>query len=524
MMFRKLNKLTESGYYPDTILDIGAHHGNWTSSMMSIYPNSKYYLFEGIDYQQLQKFKNNSNISVYNVLLNDKIDEVEWYEEKNTGDSFFKEKTYHFINTKPIKKTTIDLDTIIDRDNILKDSNNIFVKIDCQGAEIPILKGSKKIFNITDFIILEMPLFGQYNEDVPNFSEHIQFMNDIGFIPFDILDNHHINGYNMQLDMLFINAKSDIYMKFKEKPIIHSIMLSNFERRHVINYIKKKKEINPNFKVIDIGGSAKYTSWSYPVIDYIVDIMKPQDYNGKIEYFELNVNFESDFNKLLDYVNKNGKFDFCICSHIIEDISLPQVLLNNVKNIANEGFIGIPSKYRELSRVEGDYVGYIHHRWIYSIKNNELLGFPKTNFIDFEKKLTDIGDPQDNLMDLSFFWKNSIPYSIINNNYMGPSVSDVIKYYDELIIDDIDILKEKSLTLYHIEHIKNYKNINGDFVFVLMLMENLVTDLKIMENFGFIPYDIQVQKDVLGRVDLNMLFINKNHEENIIVNKKLMEG
>ena len=127
-------------------------------------------------------------------------------------------------------------------------------------------------------------------------------------------------------------------------------------------------------------------------------------------------------------------------------------------------------------------------------------------------------------MDLSFFWKNSIPYSIINNNYMGPSVSDVIKYYDELIIDDIDILKEKSLTLYHIEHIKNYKNINGDFVFVLMLMENLVTDLKIMENFGFIPYDIQVQKDVLGRVDLNMLFINKNHEENIIVNKKLMEG
>ena len=103
-MFRKLNKLTESGYYPDTILDIGAHHGNWTSSMMSIYPNSKYYLFEGIDYQQLQKFKNNYNITVYNVLLNDKIDEVEWYEEKNTGDSFFKEKTYHFINTKPIKK------------------------------------------------------------------------------------------------------------------------------------------------------------------------------------------------------------------------------------------------------------------------------------------------------------------------------------------------------------------------------------------------------------------------------------
>ena len=28
---------------------------------------------------------------VKNVLLNDKIEEVDWYEERNTGDSFFKE-------------------------------------------------------------------------------------------------------------------------------------------------------------------------------------------------------------------------------------------------------------------------------------------------------------------------------------------------------------------------------------------------------------------------------------------------
>ena len=32
-MFDKLNKLKEKGYYPDTILDIGAHHGNWTKQM-----------------------------------------------------------------------------------------------------------------------------------------------------------------------------------------------------------------------------------------------------------------------------------------------------------------------------------------------------------------------------------------------------------------------------------------------------------------------------------------------------------
>lgn len=57
----------------------------------------------------------------------------------------------------------------------------------------------------TDFIILEIPLFGQYNENVPSFIEHINFMNEIGFITYDIVDNHYINGFNMQVDVLFIN-------------------------------------------------------------------------------------------------------------------------------------------------------------------------------------------------------------------------------------------------------------------------------------------------------------------------------
>ncbi len=216
-MINNLRKLKIMGYIPDNILDIGAYHGHWTTSMMSIYPNSKYYLFEGINYKELDRFKNNPNFFVQNVLLNDKIEEVEWYEERNTGDSFFKERTNYFLNTKPIKRTTIDLDTIIIRENILKDAKNIFIKIDCQGAEIPILKGSKQILGRTDFIVLEMPLFGQYNEGVPNFLEHIQFMDNIGFIPFDIVDNHYINNFNMQIDMLFINKNHKFNKIVQEK-------------------------------------------------------------------------------------------------------------------------------------------------------------------------------------------------------------------------------------------------------------------------------------------------------------------
>ena len=204
-MFDRIEILKEKGYFPDTILDIGAHHGNWTNSMKQIYNDSKYYLFEAIDYSELHQFNNDNNVKVCNILLNDKIEDVNWYQMKNTGDSIFKEKTHHFNNCEIIKRRTIDLNNYSSITNILQNSKNILIKIDCQGAEIPILKGATSILEKTDFIILEIPLFGQYNEGVPNFLEHIVFMNTLGFVTYDIVDNHYINNFNMQVDVLFIN-------------------------------------------------------------------------------------------------------------------------------------------------------------------------------------------------------------------------------------------------------------------------------------------------------------------------------
>tara|TARA_E500000331_G_scaffold357951_1_gene421801 strand:- start:1007 stop:1663 length:657 start_codon:yes stop_codon:yes gene_type:complete len=218
-MFKNIEKLKLLGYVPDAILDIGAHHGNWTKSIKCIYPNSKYFLFEGIPYDQLDIYKNTENCHVFCELLNDRIDEVDWYQEKNTGDSFFREKSKHFKNTIPIKRKTTTLDEIVSNNEILQTHENIFIKIDCQGAEISILKGSKKLWSKTNFVLLEIPLFGQYNEGVPTFLEHIQFMQNIGFIPYDILESHYINNFNMQIDMLFIN-KSHMFNKIVQEKLL----------------------------------------------------------------------------------------------------------------------------------------------------------------------------------------------------------------------------------------------------------------------------------------------------------------
>jgi FkbM family methyltransferase len=210
-MFDKLLQLKTIGYSPDVILDIGAYHGNWTRSMKQIF-ECDYYLFEAIDYPQL-----GCTDKIYNVVLSDKVGEVDWFQMKNTGDSVFREKTHHFKNCEIIKRQTVDLNTLISQENILSESKNIFIKIDCQGSEIPILKGSTSILSRTDFILLEIPLFGVYNEGVPNFLEHIKFMDSIGFVAYDILEHHYINRFNMQIDMLFINKTHQFNTTVNEK-------------------------------------------------------------------------------------------------------------------------------------------------------------------------------------------------------------------------------------------------------------------------------------------------------------------
>ena len=209
-MFHKLANLKRKGYTPDIIFDIGAHHGNWTLSMMPIYSTCQYYLFEAIDYVELNRLSVCPNVKHFNVVLNDTAKMVDWYQMKNTGDSMFREKTHHFDNCTILQRNSIDLNTFVKDQSIASDpSQRIFMKIDCQGAELPILKGASTLMDRTDFILLELPFFGQYNEGVPNFLEHIQVMDSIGFVPYDIVDTHYVNGFTMQLDVLFINKQHE---------------------------------------------------------------------------------------------------------------------------------------------------------------------------------------------------------------------------------------------------------------------------------------------------------------------------
>jgi len=204
----------------------------------------------------------------------------------------------------------------------------------------------------------------------------------------------------------------------------------NSYRTEMVRVLRTLRQEDPTFTVVDVGGTVG--GWSAPVIDAIVDI-NPATPTSTIRFFSVNINDESQWSTVLDYVRENGKFSFAICSHTIEDVCNPGLVLRMLPEIAKEGTVSVPSKYHELSRIEGPYLGYIHHRWIYDIRANALVGYPKLGFLEYATRLHQMGRKDETSAQLSFRWKGSLPHSFVNNDYLGPNVQSVYTYYAALL-------------------------------------------------------------------------------------------
>lgn len=130
-------------------------------------------------------------------------------------------------------------------------------------------------------------------------------------------------------------------------------------------------------KIIDIGGA---NSFCHGFLDGLIDIREPQA--SATHKFVGNIDFPEIWNEVHAHVKKHGKWDYAVCTHTLEDINNPLFATRNIEKIAHAGLIIVPSKYRELARFSGVFRGYIHHRWIYDIRDNQLVALPKIGYIE----------------------------------------------------------------------------------------------------------------------------------------------
>ena len=176
-------------------------------------------------------------------------------------------------------------------------------------------------------------------------------------------------------------------------------------------------------RVIDIGASHSQDNWAFPFTTHYVDLVQPTEQNkllhNKIGFFG-NISHPSVWQRIKDDVAINGPFDFAICTHVLEDIASPGFACRAMTQFCKAGFIAMPSKYAELKRREGPWRGYAHHRWIYDIYGDGILGYPKINALDYCFEFDEIGSKcnRETNEEIQMLWEDSIKLYVRNNDFI----------------------------------------------------------------------------------------------------------
>ena len=197
------------GFNPETILDIGAHQGQFYGWAKEVWPEAFVWMVEANDCHsyELNQLIMNNNDEYTIAVMGDKERDVIFYTRSDKphteGASYYKEAAYwdipQLVLEIPKKLQTLD---------VLFDDTSKFdlIKIDTQGSELDIIKGGLGICKKSLYIILEVAVT-EYNEEAPLEMEVIKFMEKIGFENIATIGEHVDGDAIVQKDILFKNKE-----------------------------------------------------------------------------------------------------------------------------------------------------------------------------------------------------------------------------------------------------------------------------------------------------------------------------
>lgn len=179
-----LFRLSEIGYKPDVVYDIGAGVLSWTSRAKIAWPTAKFIAFDVIE-----DVVETDDIQ-YNLEALSDIDDriVDFY---YCTDSPLDSSYANVQENKQYKKrrlATTTLDTVVKKNQYVMPD---FIKINVNGAEIDVLKGATEVLNNAKHVIIEA------RKDTQHVQELIKFMNKKEFDCFgQFYDGQEQGGYH----------------------------------------------------------------------------------------------------------------------------------------------------------------------------------------------------------------------------------------------------------------------------------------------------------------------------------------
>ena len=199
-----IRRLQKAGVELQIIYDIGAYRGKWTEGLKPhVKKDAQFFLFE--PNSKFDSELRSTGFPVFKVLLSDKSELKTFYSQEGSGDSYYPEKS---IGNSVVAEVQIQTTTLDDLFSVA--SNGLLqpdlIKVDTQGSEIDILKGSTRVVKQLKVLILECPIV-KYNQGAPNIQEYLDFVIKLGFVPFQVIEIHILNNAFVQIDIAFVSKK-----------------------------------------------------------------------------------------------------------------------------------------------------------------------------------------------------------------------------------------------------------------------------------------------------------------------------
>lgn len=196
----------------------------------------------------------------------------------------------------------------------------------------------------------------------------------------------------------------------------------------------QKFRLKPTDKILDVGGSMNQHKELQ--IDTLLDAIRPEEskhYKSKLlakNFVRLDLNTDK-------FPFEDNEFDFCLCTHTLEDLPYPFLAIAEISRVAKRGYIATPSFGSDitLSRVNltnwGTGVrrvpGLAHHKWLFYVKDGVLNVVPKNYPLLYssEFQFTKWKGEEE----LQFYWEKKINY----REFKDCNFDDLIKEYRSFV-------------------------------------------------------------------------------------------
>jgi FkbM family methyltransferase len=205
-MFGSIANLKRNGLDPRTIIDVGAHVGDWTRTVRRTFPDAAILMVEADPERRpaLERVKQelrgpiDFHIAVLGAL---EKEAVPFYRmSSGAGSSVLEEQTTFSREIVTLPMTTLDR-LVHDR----RLQGPFLLKLDVQGYELEVLRGAKAILADVEAILAEVSVL-PYNRAAPLLADVVAFLAARGFVAYDVcsLARRESDGALFQTDVIFV--------------------------------------------------------------------------------------------------------------------------------------------------------------------------------------------------------------------------------------------------------------------------------------------------------------------------------